>query len=85
MHYSYKPRGVCSSKVEFDVIDGFLKNIVILNGCDGNSKGLAALAEGMMPKEAALKLKGITCGIKKSSCPDQFALALEEFMKSDCE
>lgn len=78
MHYSYKVKGVCASKVEFDVEDGVLKNITFSGGCDGNLKGLGALAEGMSPADAMQRLKGIGCGSKATSCPDQLSLAISE-------
>lgn len=53
MHITYEPKGICARKVEFDIEDGVVKNISFLGGCDGNHKGLAALAEGMTPEEAA--------------------------------
>ncbi len=81
MHITYNTKGICAARVEFDVEDGVVKNIHFLGGCDGNHKGLAALAEGMTPEEAARRMKGITCGARKTSCPDQLALALEEFLK----
>lgn len=80
MHYSFNTKGVCATKLEFDVEDGVVKNVSFLGGCDGNHKGLAALAEGMTPDDAAKRLKGISCGMRKSSCPDQLAVALEEFI-----
>ncbi|MDD4843715.1 MAG: TIGR03905 family TSCPD domain-containing protein [Anaerotignum sp.] len=82
MHYNFKTKGVCATKLEFDVEDGVVKNVSFLGGCEGNHKGLAALAEGMSPDEAVKRLRGITCGTKNSSCPDQLAVALEEFMKN---
>jgi uncharacterized protein (TIGR03905 family) len=82
MHVKYDTKGICAVRVEFDVEDGVVKNISFLGGCDGNHKGLAALAEGMTPEEAARRLKGITCGRRNTSCPDQLAVALEEFMKN---
>lgn len=82
MHYSFNTRGVCATKLEFDIEDGVVKNVSFFGGCEGNHKGLAALAEGMTPDEAATRLRGITCGMRKSSCPDQLAVALEEFMKN---
>ena len=69
MHVKYDTKGICAVRVEFDVEDGVVKNISFLGGCDGNHKGLAALAEGMTPEEAARKLKGITCGRRSTSCP----------------
>ncbi|KAF5081111.1 TIGR03905 family TSCPD domain-containing protein [Anaerotignum sp.] len=82
MHYSYNTKGICATKLEFDVEDGVVKNVSFIGGCDGNHKGLAALAEGMTPDEAAKRLKGISCGMRKSSCPDQLAEALEEFINN---
>jgi uncharacterized protein (TIGR03905 family) len=82
MHVKYDTKGICAVRVEFDVEDGVVKNISFLGGCDGNHKALAALAEGMTPEEAAKRLKGITCGRRNTSCPDQLAVALEEFMKN---
>ena len=82
MHVKYDTKGICAVRVEFDVEDGVVKNISFLGGCDGNHKGLAALAEGMTPEEAVRRLKGITCGRRNTSFPDQLAVALEEFMKN---
>lgn len=81
MHITYNTKGTCAVRLEFDIEDGVVKNISFLGGCDGNHKGIAALAEGMKPEEAARKLKGITCGRRNTSCPDQLALALEGFLE----
>ena len=81
MHIKYNTKGICAVRIEFDVEDGIVQNINFLGGCDGNHKGLAALAEGMTPAQAAAKLKGITCGRRSTSCPDQLALSLEDFME----
>jgi len=75
---SYKTRGTCSRKIDIEVSDGTIKNVNFSGGCDGNLKGIAALAEGMKTSDAIEKLEGITCGFKKTSCPDQLAKALRE-------
>ena len=82
MHVKYNTKGTCAVRIEFDVEDGVVKNVAFLGGCDGNHKGIAALVEGQKPEEVAKKLKGITCGRRTTSCPDQLALALEDFMKN---
>ena len=82
MHVKYNTKGTCAVRIEFDVEDGVVKNIAFLGGCDGNHKGIAALVEGQKPEEVPKKLKGITCGRRTTSCPDQLALALEDFMKN---
>ena len=76
-HYSYTPRGVCSVKIDFDVENDIVKNIRFTRGCSGNTQGVAALVEGMDAQEAIRRCKGIKCGPRPTSCPDQLALAIE--------
>lgn len=78
MNYEYKTKGVCSRKITFSVEDGKVKNVSFDGGCNGNGKGVGALIEGMAVDEAISRMKGITCGMKPTSCPDQLARALEE-------
>lgn len=78
MEYTYKTNGTCSSKIEFEVENGIVKNVRFTGGCNGNLKAVAALVEGQ-PKEKVIRLlKGIKCGFKDTSCGDQLARALEE-------
>ena len=74
----YRPKGVCSQKITFDVEDGRVKNVKFLGGCNGNLQGIASLVEGMPVEDVIKKLEGIKCGYKDTSCPDQLAKALEE-------
>lgn len=76
--YSYKTQGVCSKKIDFDIIDNKVVNVSFLGGCDGNLQGLSNLIEGMNVNEAIKRLKGIHCGSNSTSCPDQLSKALEE-------
>lgn len=82
MTYKYTTKGVCATGVQFDIEDNKLKNIIFIGGCDGNHKGLSALAEGMSLDEARQRLKGITCGFRKTSCPDQLSKAIDEYMSN---
>lgn len=78
-HYTYKPKGVCSVQMDFDVSDdNTVHNLVVTGGCNGNLKGIASLIEGLDKDEIIKKLKGIECGFRKTSCPDQLSKALEE-------
>ena len=78
MNYTYKTNGTCSTKIEFDVEEGLVKNVRFTGGCNGNLKAIAALVEGQ-PKDRVIQLlKGIKCGFKSTSCGDQLAKALEE-------
>lgn len=75
--YTYKPKGVCSQSITYEIKDNIVSNVSFKGGCEGNLKGLAALASGMSPLELIARLEGITCGKKTTSCPDQFAQALK--------
>lgn len=81
--FSYTPRGVCSVKIDFDITDdGKIKNVVFHRGCNGNTKGLSALAEGMDAMEVVKRLKGTDCGGRGTSCPDQLANAILDALSS---
>lgn len=82
MRYSYTTSGTCSREIYFDVEDGKVRNVEFLGGCNGNLKGIAALVEGMDVDEAISRIEGITCGLKKTSCPDQLAQALKAAKES---
>lgn len=82
MNFTYQPRGVCSRKIDIELgKDGVIQSVRFLGGCSGNTQGVAVLVEGMSAKEAIHRLKGIRCGFKQTSCPDQLALALEEALE----
>lgn len=74
----YKTKGVCSSYIDFEVIDGKVSAVQFVGGCHGNAQGVAQLIEGMDKDEAISRIEGICCGMKKTSCPDQLAQALKE-------
>ena len=78
MHYEYKSRGTCASKILLDVEDGIVRSVRFIGGCNGNTQGVAKLVEGMPVDEVISRLKGIRCGMKQTSCPDQLAEALVE-------
>ena len=75
----FQTRGVCSSAINFDVVDNKVTNVKFQGGCSGNTQGVAALVEGMNIDEAIKRMKGIKCGFKPTSCPDQLATALEQY------
>ena len=81
MTYTFKPRGVCSQEMRVEVDDqGIIQNMEVYGGCSGNLQGISALVKGMPAQEAISRLKGIRCGFKDTSCPDQFARNLEKAM-----
>lgn len=75
----YKTKGTCSSMIDFEVENNVIKSVAFTGGCNGNLKGISSLVTGMNVDDAISKLKGITCGFKNTSCPDQLATALEEY------
>lgn len=80
--FVYKTKGVCSTEIHIDVENDIIKEVNFVRGCPGNLFGIASLVKGMNIDEAITKLKGITCGNKDTSCPDQLSIALEEYKKS---
>jgi uncharacterized protein (TIGR03905 family) len=76
----YKTKGTCSTQIELDVVDGLIRNVKFTNGCNGNLQGISKLVEGMKAEEAIEKLRGIKCGFKNTSCPDQLSYAIEQAM-----
>lgn len=82
MEYRYKPQGVCSSEIIVNVEHNIIKDIKVINGCDGNLKGISKLLIGMNIDDVISRLKGIKCGFKDTSCPDQIAKALEEIKRA---
>ena len=74
----YQTKGTCSTSIDVEVEDGIIKFVQFYGGCNGNLQGISPLVEGMKIDDAISKLKGIRCGFKPTSCPDQLARALEE-------
>ena len=83
-HVEYTPEGVCSQKITFDLVDGYVHHVQFVGGCSGNTKGVAILAEGMEAREVAYRLKGLPCH-GANSCPNQLALAVEQALRESGE
>ncbi len=76
----YRPKGVCSNTIDVEVEDGVIKSVEFTGGCNGNLQGISRLVAGMKVEDAIDRLKGIKCGFKSTSCPNQLACALQEIM-----
>lgn len=83
MKYVYKPKGVCSTEMIFDIDPDTktINDLQVINGCNGNLKGISSLIKGMKVEDVINKLDGIKCGFKNTSCPDQIANGLKEYIK----
>lgn len=77
-HIEYNTKGTCSRKIILDVEDDVIVDCKFVAGCPGNTLGVSTLVKGMKVDEAISRLKGIRCGLKSTSCPDQLASALLE-------
>ena len=84
MEYRFRPRGVCAQEMRVDVDDeGVIRELEVFGGCSGNLQGISALVQGMTAQDAIIRLKGIKCGFKNTSCPDQLACALESIISNN--
>ena len=82
MEYKFTPQGVCSMKMIFDIENNIINSLKIIGGCPGNTVGVSRLVVGKSVDEVIKMLKGIECGTKGTSCPDQIAEALKEYKKN---
>ena len=82
---SYKTRGTCSRSIQFDVVDGVVRDVRFEGGCNGNLKGIGKLVEGMPAQRVAELLEGTSCGPRSTSCPDQLAQALKLALENQKE
>ena len=81
MEYTFRPRGVCSRGITFELDGDTVKTVNFIGGCSGNTQGVARLAEGRKIDDVIRLLEGIDCGGKGTSCPDQLAQALKESVR----
>lgn len=78
MEYTYKTSGTCSQAIVVDIDGDVVNSVQFVGGCNGNTQGVAALVKGMKIDEVEARLKGIKCGFRSTSCPDQLCYALRE-------
>ena len=76
--YSYKTKGTCSGQIDVELDGDIIKSVKFYGGCNGNLQGISRLVEGMDIDEVIARTRGIRCGMKPTSCPDQLARALEQ-------
>lgn len=76
----YQTKGTCSTSIDIELENGIVQSVSFTWGCNGNLQGISKLVAGMDAREAIQRLKGIRCGYKSTSCPDQLAQALESMI-----
>ena len=82
MRYSYKTRGTCSQVINFNIDGNVITDIEFIGGCNGNLKAGSKLCDGMTVEEIESKLLGNQCGMRGTSCADQFAKAVREALET---
>ena len=78
MELTYQTSGTCSKLIEVSLDGDVVRSVHFVGGCHGNLQGISKLVEGMPAREVIGRLRGICCGMKPTSCPDQLACALEQ-------
>lgn len=78
MEYTYKTRGVCARNIRFELDGDIIKSVSFDGGCSGNTMGVAKLVVGLKVNDVIDKLKNIDCNGRGTSCPAQFAIALQK-------
>lgn len=81
MQYKYKTHGTCSRSITLELDGDIVRSVNFEGGCNGNLKGISKLVEGMPADKIEELLSGTTCGLKKTSCPDQLAKAVREALE----
>lgn len=82
MVYKFYPQGVCSKEMYLELNEeNVIQNLTVIGGCDGNLQGISTLVRGLSAEETISRLKGISCGGKATSCPDQLACGLEHILE----
>lgn len=77
---TFTTSGTCSRAINFEVEDNIITHVDFVGGCSGNTQGVSRLIEGMNIHDAINKIEGIKCGVRNTSCPDQLAKALKEYL-----
>ncbi len=85
MAYNFTPKGVCSRGITVELDGDTVKSVQFMGGCVGNTQGVARLVEGMKVQDAIKRLRGIRCGMRPSSCPDQLSIALERALEESAK
>lgn len=76
--YVYQTKRTCSREITVNYEGNTIISVSFRGGCNGNTRGVAALVAGMSIDEAIARLSGINCNGRGTSCPDQLATALTE-------
>ena len=83
--YTYKTRGTCSTAIELEIgADNRITHCRFIQGCKGNTAGLARMVIGRDADEVRDTLRGIPCR-GNTSCPDQLSRAIDEWKQKSAQ
>ena len=80
--FTYKPKGVCSQLMQFEMDGDIIRSVKVQGGCNGNLKGICNILKNKTIDEVLEAFEGVTCGMRKTSCPDQIAQGLKAYRES---
>ena len=82
MAFLYKTRGTCSRNIILEMDGDIIKDVEFIGGCGGrlNQNPAPALGRGQRAQDVIARVRGIHCGSKPTSCPDQLAYALQAYL-----
>ena len=79
--FIYRPKGVCSQEMRFEIDGDVIRNVTIVGGCAGNLLGISRIMKDKKISEIMDVFAGVRCGVKQTSCPDQISKALQAYTK----
>ncbi len=79
----YETSGVCCGLMQVKINNDIIEDAQFFGGCNGNLQGIKSLIKGMNIDDVIAKLKGIDCGGKGTSCPDQLAKCLLAYKNNE--
>ena len=77
----YRTIGTCAREIHIEIQNDILQDVKFIGGCMGNGTGISRLVKGMKVEDVIEILKGVDCGGRGTSCPDQLAKALSDYME----
>lgn len=78
-HIQYQTHGTCSKVIDVTADENnIIQQVFFVGGCNGNLQGVSRLVTGQHIDDVIEKIKGIRCGNRPTSCPDQLSCALEQ-------
>jgi uncharacterized protein (TIGR03905 family) len=80
--YDASRSGACCTEIHVQLAGETIVDVRIVDGCDGNHRGLEALVKGRPAREVVQLLLGTDCEGRGTSCPDQLARALQAALQT---